>query len=79
MAGDVGREFRRRPGGRGVDIALHDLRGKALKQSVAEMYGGRVRDKVLAYAAAMNYTEGVRPEDQFPAEAARWSSADFWR
>lgn len=53
----------------GVDVALHDLRGKALNQSIAEMYGGRVRDKTLAYAAAMNYTEGVRPEDQFPAEA----------
>jgi D-galactarolactone cycloisomerase len=54
----------------GVDIALHDLRGKALGQSVAEMYGGRLRDKVLAYASAMNYTDGVRPEDQFPPEAA---------
>ena len=53
----------------GVDMALHDVRGKALNQSVADMYGGRVRDKVLAYAAAMNYTEGVRPEDQHPAEA----------
>ena len=53
----------------GVDLALHDVRGKALGQSIAQMYGGRVRDKVLAYAAAMNYTEGVRPEDQFPAEA----------
>jgi len=54
----------------GVDIALHDLRGKALGQSIAEMYGGRLRDKVLAYASAMNYTDGVRPEDQFPPEAA---------
>ena len=53
-----------------ADIALHDLRGKALKQSIADMYGGRVRDKVMAYAAAMNYTEGIRPEDQYPAEAA---------
>ncbi len=53
-----------------ADIALHDLRGKALKQSVAEMYGGRVRDKTPAYAAAMNYVEGVKPEEQFPAEAA---------
>lgn len=53
-----------------VDIALHDLRGKALGQSVAQLYGGRLRDRVLAYASAMNYTDGVRPEDQFPAEAA---------
>jgi D-galactarolactone cycloisomerase len=54
----------------GVDIALHDLRGKALGLPVADLYGGRVRDNVLPYAAAMNYTEGVRPEDQYPAEAA---------
>ena len=27
-----------------VDIALHDLRGKALGQSVAELYGGRLRE-----------------------------------
>lgn len=54
----------------GCDIALHDLRGKALKLSIAELYGGRQRDKVMGYAAAMNYTEGVQPEDQHPAEAA---------
>jgi D-galactarolactone cycloisomerase len=54
----------------GVDIALHDLRGKALGLPVAELYGGRLHDKVPVYAAAMNYTEGVRPEDQYPAEAA---------
>ncbi|MFN0055111.1 MAG: mandelate racemase/muconate lactonizing enzyme family protein [Planctomycetales bacterium] len=54
----------------GIDIALHDVRGKALQQSVAELYGGRIRDKVLVYAAAMNYTDGVRPEDQYPPEAA---------
>lgn len=60
-----------------VDIALHDLRGKALRQSVADMYGGRLRDKVMAYAAAMNYTDGVRPEDQFPAEAAGLAKRGF--
>jgi D-galactarolactone cycloisomerase len=54
----------------GVDIALHDLRGKALGQSIADLYGGRLRDKALAYASAMNYTDGARPEDQFPSEAA---------
>ena len=54
----------------GVDIALHDLRGKALGLSLANLYGGRMRDRVLTYAAAMNYTEGIRPEDQHPAEAA---------
>lgn len=61
----------------GVDIALHDLRGKALGMSVAELYGGRVRDKIMPYAAAMNYTEGIRPEDQFPAEAAGLAKRGF--
>jgi D-galactarolactone cycloisomerase len=60
-----------------VDIALHDIRGKALNQSVADMYGGRVRDKALAYAAAMNYTEGLRPEDQYPAEAKQLVARGF--
>ena len=61
----------------GVDLALHDVRGKALGLSVADLYGGRVRDKVMPYAAAMNYTDGVRPEDQFPAEAAGLAKRGF--
>jgi D-galactarolactone cycloisomerase len=61
----------------GVDIALHDLRGKALGLSVAEMYGGRVRDKVLAYAAAMNYVAGEDPEKQHPREAADLAKRGF--
>lgn len=61
----------------GCDLALHDLRGKALGLSVAEMYGGRQRDKVMGYAAAMNYTEGVRPEDQYPPEAAALAKQGF--
>ncbi len=59
------------------DLALHDLRGKALNLSVADLYGGAQRDKVLGYAAAMNYTAGVRPEDQFPAEAAALARQGF--
>lgn len=54
----------------GCDLALHDLRGKALGLSIADMYGGRQRDRVMGYAAAMNYTDGVNPEDQHPQEAA---------
>ncbi len=61
----------------GCDIALHDLRGKALGLSIADMYGGRQRDKVLGYAAAMNYTDGVRPEDQHPPEAAALAKQGF--
>jgi D-galactarolactone cycloisomerase len=61
----------------GCDLALHDLRGKALGLSIADLYGGRQRDRVMGYAAAMNYTEGVRPEDQHPAEAAALAKDGF--
>ena len=53
-----------------LDIALEDLRGKVLGLSITDLYGGRVRDRVPAYASAMNYTRGVAPEDQYPGEAA---------
>lgn len=54
----------------GVDIALDDLRGKALNLPVAELYGGRLRPRVMAYASAMNYIEGENPADYYPREAA---------
>lgn len=61
----------------GVDVALNDLRGKALGKPIAELFGGRVRDKVLAYASGMNYTDGVKPEEQFPSEAAKLKERGF--
>lgn len=60
-----------------VDIALNDLRGKALGLPISDLFGGRVRDKIMPYAAAMNYTEGVRAEDQFPPESAALVKAGF--
>lgn len=36
----------------GIEIALWDLRGKALGQPVADLLGGRVRDRVRVYAHA---------------------------
>ena len=53
-----------------LDMALNDLRGKALNMSVAELFGGRLRGRVPVYASAMNYIAGMEPEDQFPQEAA---------
>lgn len=52
-----------------VDTALLDLRGKALNLPVAELFGGRLRDRVPAYASAMNYLEGKKPEDHYVSEA----------
>lgn len=54
-----------------LDTALNDIRGKALGVSVAELFGGRLRARVPAYASAMSYRDGEEPEQQFPAEAAR--------
>ncbi|MEO7650855.1 MAG: mandelate racemase/muconate lactonizing enzyme family protein [Bryobacteraceae bacterium] len=60
-----------------LDIALNDLRGKALNLPVAELFGGRLRDRVPAYASAMNYLEGLDPEEQFPKEAAEMVRRGF--
>ena len=54
----------------GLDMALNDLRGKVLNLSVAELFGGRLREKVPAYASAMNYLDGQEPETHYPLEAA---------
>jgi D-galactarolactone cycloisomerase len=61
----------------GVDIALHDLRGKALNQSIADLYGGRLRDRVPAYASAMNYIKGRDPVEQYPQEAREMVARGF--
>ncbi len=53
-----------------VETAINDLRGKALGLSVAELFGGRMRDKVPAYVSALNYVEGREIEEEYPAVAA---------
>ena len=52
-----------------LEMALNDVRGKLLGKPVAELFGGRLRDKVPVYASAMNYLEGAEPEDHYPEEA----------
>lgn len=53
----------------GIDIALDDLRGKLLQLPVAALYGGSLRDRIVAYASAMNYIAGEDPLVQYPREA----------
>ena len=60
-----------------VDMALDDLRGKALGVPVADLYGGRLRDRVMAYASAMNYIEGEDPVEQYPREAKTMVARGF--
>lgn len=61
----------------GVDIALDDLRGKVLGVPVAELYGGRLRERVPVYASAMNYIEGENPAEYYPREAAELLQQGF--
>ncbi|MDA1013035.1 MAG: mandelate racemase/muconate lactonizing enzyme family protein [Planctomycetota bacterium] len=60
-----------------VEMALNDLRGKALGLPVAELFGGRVRDTVPVYASTMNYTAGREPEEQYPKQAADFARRGF--
>mgnify|MGYP002622225128 FL=1 len=60
-----------------LDTAINDIRGKILGVPVAELFGGRLRDRVPVYASAMNYQEGEEPEHQYPREAARLVEQGF--
>jgi D-galactarolactone cycloisomerase len=53
-----------------VETAINDLRGKALNLSVAELFGGRLRDRVPVYVSALNYVEGLEIEEEYPKVAA---------
>ncbi len=60
-----------------VSTALLDLRGKLLGVSIAEQFGGPMRDRVLAYASGMSYAPGVDPADKNPAEARALAARGF--
>lgn len=61
----------------GIDIALHDLWGKAVGLPITNLYGGRLRERVPAYASTMNYQEGLEPEQHYPEEAAHFAELGF--
>ncbi|MFT5094053.1 MAG: D-galactarolactone cycloisomerase [Porticoccaceae bacterium] len=60
-----------------VDMALNDLRGKILGLPVADLFGGRMRDRVPVYGSTMNYMEGEEPEDLYPRQAAERAAEGF--
>lgn len=62
-----------------LDIALHDLRGKALGLPITALYGGGARTHVPAYASAMNYVEGWEAADHYPDEAEQLVAQGFRR
>jgi len=53
-----------------LDVALNDLRGKALGLTVAELFGGPLRRRIPVYASAMSYMQDSKPEEDYPKEAA---------
>ena len=60
-----------------VDIALADLRGKALGLSLTRLYGGGFRDRVQAYASGNPYYEGVDPETHWIEDAVALAEQGF--
>jgi len=53
-----------------VETSLNDLRGKALGLPVAELFGGRFRERVPVYVSALNYVADAEIEDEYPKAAA---------
>ena len=60
-----------------ISIALDDLRGHLLGVSIADLYGGRRRGRVRAYAATQGYVEGVDPEVSWLDDAREAAGAGF--
>lgn len=61
----------------GIDIALHDLKGKAANLSLANLFGGAYRTAQPAYASLQNVTEDEDVVGAAVAEATRAMSLGF--
>ena len=61
----------------GVDIALWDLKGKAVGLPVCKLLGGLVRDRVQAYATGLYFTETDDLPAALAAEAAGYVEQGF--
>jgi D-galactarolactone cycloisomerase len=60
-----------------LSIAIDDLRARGAGVGIAELFGGRRRARVRAYAAHQGYVEGVDPSVSWPADAASAVEAGF--
>jgi D-galactarolactone cycloisomerase len=61
----------------GVDLALHDIWGKALGVPVHALYGGARRSQVEAYASLPGYYLDRGPEDHWTKEVVELSEQGF--
>ena len=58
-----------------VEMAINDIRGKALGMPVAELFGGRFREKIPVYVSALDYVEGIEIEKWYPMRAEKMVKA----
>jgi len=58
-----------------VDIALWDIKGKALGRPICDLLGGRVRDKVVCYPHNVGHDKEVGPL----AESCRQTVEEGWK
>jgi D-galactarolactone cycloisomerase len=61
----------------GIDIALWDIKGKALGQPVHRLMGGPLRSDAAAYATGLYRRESGRPEGYLAEEAASYVADGF--
>ena len=59
----------------GVDLALHDVWGKALGVPIHMLYGGALRCQLEAYASLPGYHDDKSPENHWMAEVAELAEA----
>src|SRR5687768_7104857 len=55
----------------GLEVALWDVMGKAVGRPVSQLLGGRVRDRVMAYATGLYYQPTVQDPSAARQEEAR--------
>jgi D-galactarolactone cycloisomerase len=61
----------------GLDLALHDVWGKALDVPVHRLYGGAERDRVEAYASLPGYYDDRGPDTHWVEESCHLTSLGF--
>jgi D-galactarolactone cycloisomerase len=61
----------------GVDIALWDLRGKILGQPIYQLLGGAFRERAMAYATGLYYTDEADHRAALRDEAAGYVAQGF--